>query len=165
MPDLNVGRMRIILSAEAAAAFDVLTRSGRDAMLVRQVEQAWPNVFRHSRFIPAVEYIQANRARTLAMQQMAALFDTIDVYVAPSFSSNLTLTNLTGHPVLVMPNGPPRSGRAPSSITFTGDLFGEAELLTVARRVQEATEFHRLHPDVAETVARSREADSADENE
>ncbi len=161
LPTLPIGAMRYILNAEAAAAFDDLTRSGRDAEMVRQVTQAWPNVFRQSRFVPAVEYIQANRVRTLLIDEMARVFDDVDVYVAPSFSESLLLTNLTGHPAVVLPNGFRRE--APASITLIGSLYGEAELLTVARRLQEATDFHRRHPDLAANVAKAREAAAAPE--
>ncbi len=157
LPELPISALSFILNAEAAAAFDDLTRSGRDSLLVRQIEQAWPNVFRQSRFVPAVEYIRANRVRTLAMERMAEVFDRVDVYVAPSFSGNLLLTNLTGHPAVVLPNGLVR-GRQPVSITLTGSLFGEAELLTVARHLQQATDFHRRYPDLAANVAAWRQA-------
>jgi Asp-tRNA(Asn)/Glu-tRNA(Gln) amidotransferase A subunit family amidase len=147
--DLPIGAMRIILNAEAAAAFDDLTRSNRDDLLKRQDEDAWPNAFRQARFIPAVEYIQANRVRTLAMQAMAELMSGVDVYVAPSFiGNNLLLTNLTGHPCVVLPNGFRQDG-TPTSISFTGRLFGEAETLAVARAYQEATDFHLRRPVLA----------------
>ena len=146
LPDLPIGAMSFILSAEAAAAFDELTRSNDDDLMVRQIRNAWPNVFRQSRLIPAVEYIQANRFRTVAMQAMAEIMSDIDVYVAPSFGgSNLLLTNLTGHPCVVLPNGF-RGDGTPTSISFMGRLFGEAETLAVARAYQEATEFHLKHP-------------------
>jgi Asp-tRNA(Asn)/Glu-tRNA(Gln) amidotransferase A subunit family amidase len=140
LPDI-----RFILSAEAAAAFDELTRSGKDDLLVRQIRRAWPNVFRASRFIPAVEYIQANRLRSQLIAQMDDVFRQVDVYLAPSWgSSSLTITNLTGHPAVVLPNGF-RFG-TPTSITFTGKLFGEAELLSVAKAYQEGTKWHKRHP-------------------
>jgi Asp-tRNA(Asn)/Glu-tRNA(Gln) amidotransferase A subunit family amidase len=146
LPDMPTGAMRIILNAEAGAAFDELTRSGRDELLKRQDPGAWPNSFRQSRFIPAVEYIQANRVRTLALEAMAELMSEIDVYVVPSFGgSNLTLTNLTGHPCVVLPNGFRENG-TPTSISFMGGLYREAETLAVARAYQEATDFHRRQP-------------------
>ncbi len=146
LPDLPIGAMSFILNAEAAAAFDELTRSNRDDLMVRQIRNAWPNVFRQSRLIPAVEYIQANRVRTLAMQEMARIMSEVDVYVAPSFGgANLLLTNLTGHPCVVVPNGFREDG-TPTSVSFMGKLFGEAEVLAVARAYQEATDFHRKHP-------------------
>ena len=142
----DVGSISFILSAEAAAAFDDLTRSGNDDLLVRQIKNAWPNSFRSSRFIPAVEYIQANRVRYLIIQDMQKLMNTVDVYVTPTFGgSNLLLTNLTGNPCVVVPDGFTKEG-SPTSITFVGQLFGEAKLLAVARRYQEATGFHLKHP-------------------
>lgn len=144
LPDYPIDAMAFILSAEAAAAFDELTRSGRDDLMVRQVRDAWPNVFRASRLIPAVEYIQANRLRYLVIQSMQKL--DVDVYVAPSFvGSNLLLTNLTGHPCVVLPNGFDEKG-SPASITFMGRLYGEAALLAVAKAYQDATDFHLKHP-------------------
>jgi len=147
LPDLPVDALSFILSAEAGAAFDELTRSGRDDELVRQIEHAWPNEFRQSRTIPAVEYIQANRVRTLVMREMERLLDGLDCWVSPSFGgSNLLLTNLTGHPTVVVPNGF-RSDGTPTSMTFNGRLFGEAQILALARAYQESTGFHRRHPE------------------
>lgn len=142
MPELGM-----ILSAEAAAAFDELTRSGQDDQLVRQIRRAWPNTFRAARFIPAVEYIQANRLRTQLIAEMDKIFKQVDIYVHPSWaSSSLSITNHTGHPAVVLPNGF-RNGR-PTSITFTGSLFGEAELLRFVKEYQDATDFHRQHPEL-----------------
>ncbi len=145
LPDIPVYSLSTILSAEAAAAFDDLTRSGRDSLLVRQIKQAWPNVFRASRFIPAVEYIQANRWRYHLIQLMDQIMRQVEVYVAPSFGPNLLLTNLTGHPCVVVPNGFNEDG-SPVSISFTGRLFDEAAVLAVAKAYQDATGFHRQHP-------------------
>ncbi|MCM2271578.1 MAG: amidase [candidate division Zixibacteria bacterium] len=146
LPDYPIDAMSIILSAEAAAAFDELTRSGRDDLMIRQIKNAWPNVFRASRFIPAVEYIQANRLRYKVIQEMAAVMEGIDVYVSPSFGgNNLLLTNLTSHPCVVLPNGFDSTGH-PTSITFMSNLYDEATLLAVAKAYQDATDFHRQHP-------------------
>jgi Asp-tRNA(Asn)/Glu-tRNA(Gln) amidotransferase A subunit family amidase len=146
LPDLPIEPMQIILSAEAAAAFDDLTRSNRDDLLVRQIKNAWPNSFRVSRFIPAVEYIQANRVRTMLIAEMADLMADIDVYVSPSWEGdNLLLTNLSGHPCVVLPNGFDEEGE-PTSITFIGRLFDEATVLAVAKIYQDATDFHKKHP-------------------
>jgi len=148
LPQLPVDSLSFILDAEAAAAFDELTRSGRDDLLVRQQPRAWPNVFRQARLIPAVEYIQANRIRTLLMQAMVEKMKDLDVYVAPSYGgNNLLLTNLTGHPAVVVPNGFDEKG-SPTSISFIGDLFEEARVLRVAKAFQEATDFHLLHPEM-----------------
>lgn len=146
LPDLPVRAMDFILGVEAAAAFDELTRSGRDGLLARQGEVAWPNRFRQARLVPAVEYLQANRVRTLAMQEMERILAGLDGFVAPSFDGHaLPLTNLTGHPAVVLPNGF-RSDGTPTSITFTGTLFGEARLLALARAYQRATGFHTRRP-------------------
>jgi Asp-tRNA(Asn)/Glu-tRNA(Gln) amidotransferase A subunit family amidase len=145
LPAYPVEALQIILRAEAAAAFDELTRSDRDELLVRQIKDAWPNLFRHSRLIPAVEYIQANRIRHQIMQAMAAMMEKVDVYVAPSYSNNLLLTNLTGHPAVVVPNGFKANG-VPTSITFTGRLYDEATALAVAKAYQDTTHFHLQHP-------------------
>jgi Asp-tRNA(Asn)/Glu-tRNA(Gln) amidotransferase A subunit family amidase len=146
LPDYPIDALGIILAAEAAAAFDDLTRSDRDDLLERQGRHAWPNEFRAARLIPAVEYIQANRVRTLVMQAMAERMARVDVYVAPSYGAhNLLLTNLTGHPAVVLPNGFTPAG-TPASITFTGRLYDEATVLAVACAYQAATDFHRRHP-------------------
>ncbi|WP_420447525.1 amidase family protein [Candidatus Palauibacter sp.] len=145
--DIPYGAMRIILSAEAGAAFDELTRSGRDDLLVRQTRGAWPNTFRKARMIPAVEYIQANRLRTIAMHRFERAMEGIDVVVTPSFGgSMLLLTNLTGHPQAVIPNGYRSEDGTPTSISFVGKLFGDAEALRLALAVQDATEHHLRRP-------------------
>ncbi len=137
-----------ILDAEAAAAFDELTTSNRDDQLVQQGRNAWPNTFRQGRFIPAVEYIKANRIRTQLMMDMQKVFDQVDVYVHPSWASpSLRITNLTGHPCVVVPNGFQANGR-PTSISFTGKLFGEAELLSFVKAYQDKTDFHKKHPNL-----------------
>ena len=150
LPNLPVNDLSIILNAEAGAQFDELTRSGKDDLLVRQIKEAWPNIFRSSRFIPAVEYIQANRVRYLAIQQMAELMSRVDVIVAPPFDGNNSLlTNLTGDPCVVVPNGFSKEG-TPTSITFLGGLFDEATVLAVAKKYQDATGFHLKHPKLME---------------
>lgn len=142
-----VNDIRFILDAEAAASFDELTRSGKDAQLVRQGPNGWPNTFRQGQLIPAVEYIRANRIRWMVMQEMDKLMADVDVYLAPSFGgTNLLLTNLTGHPQVVLPNGFRASNGTPTSIAFTGRLYGEAEALTVAQAYQQATDFHTKRP-------------------
>jgi Asp-tRNA(Asn)/Glu-tRNA(Gln) amidotransferase A subunit family amidase len=137
----------VILSAEAAEAFDDLTRSGDAGQLAGQAKDSWPNIFRSARLIPAVEYLRANRVRYEMVQAMQSLMDTIDVYLAPSLSGdNLLMTNLTGHPCVVVPDGFTPAG-LPVSITFIGRLFGESEALAVAKLYQDATDFHHRHPD------------------
>lgn len=155
------GPMSGLLNAEAAAAFDDLTRSGKDKRLTEQGPNDWPNIFRAARFMPAVEYIQANRARMLGIEAMAKVFEPYDVIVTPTFGLQLVITNLTGHPALIVPNGY-RGPDAPAyttdfggnyggpgtpvSLTFLGKLYGEASLLALGRAYQEATGFHTKHP-------------------
>ncbi|MFP4620401.1 MAG: amidase family protein [Bacteroidales bacterium] len=147
MPDsLPVHPLLIILEAEASAAFDKLSRSNRDSLLVAQHRNAWPNIFRKSRFIPAVEYIQANRLRTILSHQINRLFMEYDVIIAPSFGgSQLLTTNLTGHPCVVVPNGFDEEGR-PTSISFLGNLYREGKILEMANIFQRATGYDEQHP-------------------
>jgi Asp-tRNA(Asn)/Glu-tRNA(Gln) amidotransferase A subunit family amidase len=145
LPEYPIDSLAFILEAEAAAAFDDLTRNNLDDLLTRQEKDAWPNVFRTARFIPAVEYIRAQRIRTLLMRDFAQMMHQVDVVVAPSYSAILLMTNLTGHPAVAVPNGVTEQGNA-SSITFTGPLYGEAQILAVAKAYQDATEFHVQHP-------------------
>ncbi|HUY80200.1 MAG TPA: amidase [Acidobacteriaceae bacterium] len=163
LPDLPYDAMSSLLSAEAAASFDQLTMSGRDRLLTRQGPDAWPNDFRVARFYPAVEYIQANRARTLAIRQVSALFDKVDIIVARSTGEQLTVTNLTGHPACIVPNGlrgpdapqPPTADTdneplagpgTPVSITFLANHYQDAKLCAFARAYQQAAGFLNLHP-------------------
>jgi len=147
LPDLPFNDMGFVLSVEAAAAFDDLTRSNRDDELVNQARSAWPTTFRRARMVPAVEYIQANRVRTLLMREMARTMETVDAYVTPAVQ-NLYLTNFTGHPLITLPNGFNERG-LPTSIGFVGRLYGEASLCGLAVAYQRATEYHERHPDLA----------------
>jgi Asp-tRNA(Asn)/Glu-tRNA(Gln) amidotransferase A subunit family amidase len=165
LPKFPYDAMISLLGAEAAAAFDELTRTGRDKLLTDQGPGDWPNTFRSARLIPAVEYIQANRARLLAMEAVAKTLDGFDVIVAPTRSQQLVVTNLTGQPALILPNGfrgddapPARTNDkgeiegdyggpgTPVSLTFIGQLYGEGRLLAFARAYQQATDFHLQHP-------------------
>jgi len=164
LPDLPYGAMTPLLTAEAAAAFDSLTMTGRDKLLTEQGVEDWPNNFRVARFYPAVEYIQANRARTLAIRQVSKLFDQVDVIVTPTFSEQLVATNLTGHPALILPNGfrgddapvPPAIDTGdedniggpgtPVSLTFLAGHYQDAKLCAFARAYQDATGFYLRHP-------------------
>ena len=164
MPKLPYGAMVPPLEAEGAAAFDELTRSGRDKLLAGQESFDWPNNFRVARFYPAVDYIQAMRGRSLAIEALHKLFSTVDVIVTPSQGAQLVATNLTGQPAVIVPNGirgkdaPPSANDVdgavdnaggpgtPVSITFLGHLYQEAPLAAFARAYQEKTGFHRLHP-------------------
>ena len=148
LPDYPVSDLSFILTAEGAAAFDQLTLSNQDDKMVRQGKSAWPNLFRSARFIPAVEYIQANRARQVLIQKMDSVMQQVDMYVSPTFGSyNLLLTNLTGHPSVIVPNGFTDEDQ-PTSITFIGDLFDEGLILEVAQEYQQATDFHTKHPEM-----------------
>ncbi|WP_419941244.1 amidase [Candidatus Palauibacter sp.] len=145
--DLPYDAMRIILSAEQGAAFDELILSGREDLLVLQEPNARPNIMRTGRMIPAAEYIQANRLRTIAMHRFARVMEGIDVVVTPSFGgSMLLLTNLTGHPQAVIPNGYRSEDGTPTSISFVGGLFADAETLRLAKAVQDATDHHLRRP-------------------
>jgi len=148
IPPLNYDAMRLTLTAEAAAAFDELTRSDRDKQLVQQGKGDWANTFRTARFIPAVDYVNANRARSIAIEQWDTLMKTVDVIVTPTSASGLSqlvATNLTGHPAVILPNGF-RDDGTPVSLTFLGGLFEEGKLLAVAHAYQQATSFHSVHP-------------------
>ena len=161
--DLPVPALSFLLSVEAAAAFDDLTLSGRDDELVRQIANAWPNVFRQARLAPAVEYVQANRVRTLLMRRWAEMMHGLDAYVIPSFGGdNLLATNLTGHPAVVVPNGF-RDDGTPTSITFQGHLFGEAVPLALAHAYQQATNFHTRRPDLSKQERMKAEREKAKE--
>ena len=136
-----------ILQAEAAAAFDFITQSNQDSLMVRQIDNAWPNVFRAAQLIPAVAYIQANRLRYELTLQFNELMSDIDVLVGPSFSQQLLMTNLTGHPCVVIPNGS-YTDENPGSITLLGNHFDEASILSLARFLQEITPYDKEHPDL-----------------
>ena len=136
----------VILNAEAGAAFDELTRSGRDSLLVQQTRFSWPNTFRSSRYIPAVEYINANRYRSRLCQQVQEFMKNYDVVIVPTFSgAQLRMTNLTGNPVVCMPMGFDKNGQ-PQSITFVGNLYDEASILEAAKAYQSKTEHNKKHP-------------------
>ncbi len=164
LPKLPYAAMVPLLTAEAAAAFDELTMTGRDKLLTAQGPYDWPNSFRVARFYPAVEYIQANRARTLAIAQLSKLFEQVDVLVAPSGGEQLLATNLTGHPAVIVPNGlrgpdapqPPHTDSGdddsiggpgtPVSLTFLAGHYRDANALLLARAYEQATGFSKLHP-------------------
>ena len=151
LPDnIPIASLGFILDAEAATAFDKLTRTGEDDELTRQVKNAWPNVFRAARFIPAVEYIKANRIRTLLMDEVNKIFLEYDAIVTPSFGGNqLLATNLTGHPCVVIPNGFDGKGH-PTSISIIGNLYEEGSLLELANAFQEQTNYDDKHPEYFE---------------
>lgn len=144
LPALPYRDMLIVLGAESAAAFEDLTLSNKDDLMVRQDKNAWPSGFRSSHFIPAVEYVQANRARAILIEELNKKMKGLDAFIAPAFGQNLLATNLSGHPAVVLPNGF-RNG-LPTSITFTGQLFGEGKLLKIAEAYQRTGDFHKKQP-------------------
>ena len=144
LPILPYRDLIIVLAAESGAAFQELSLSNRDDLMVKQDKNAWPSGFRSAHFIPAIDYIQANRARTILIEQLNKTMKGIDVFIAPAFGQNLLATNLSGHPCVVLPNGF-RNG-LPTSITFTGQLFGEGKLLKIAQAYQKSTDFDQKHP-------------------
>lgn len=164
MPKFPFAEIVPVLEAESAASFDELTRSGRDKLLTGQQPFDWPNQFRVARFYSAVDYVQAMRARTLAIAEMAKLFAQVDVIVTPSQGLQLQATNLTGHPAVILPNGvrgdsaplPDNTGDGelqnvggpgtPVSLTFLGALYSDARLAAFARAYQVETSFHLQHP-------------------
>jgi len=157
LPKFPTGNIRFLLTAEAATAFDDITRDGRVNQLSGQDNGDWPNAFRTSRFIPAVEYLRAQRARVLLMREMDKLMSQWDVFVSPApGSASLTITNLTGHPAVCVPcgfldvpganNGPLQ--HLPQAIMFTGGLYDEAAPLRVALAFEQATKWHTMHPKV-----------------
>jgi len=157
LPKFPTQNIRYILTAEAATAFDDITRDGRVNQLSGQDAGDWPNTFRTNRFVPAVEYLRAQRARVLLMREMDKLMSQWDVFVSPApGSASLTITNLTGHPAVCLPCGfldipGPNNGpvqHLPQAIMFTGGLYDEASPLRVALAFEKATAWHTMHPKV-----------------
>ena len=164
MPKFPFGSIVPMLEAEAAAAFDDLTRSGKDALLSGQSPYDWPNSFRTARFYSAVDYINASRARTLALDLMTSTFAPFDVIVTPSDGEQLVATNLCGQPAVIVPNGirgddappspHPEDGAVdneggpgtPVSLTFLAPLYQDAKACALAHAYQQKTGFHLLHP-------------------
>lgn len=136
----------LILRAEAAAFFDELVRSGKTDIMVEQGPRSRANSLRQARFIPAVEYIQANRHRKVLIEEMQAFMSKYDVVVTPTFGGmQLLITNLTGHPVVTFPVGLDEEGH-PISLSILGGLFSEAKILKVAKAFQEKYDYDNLHP-------------------
>src|SRR5262245_41118395 len=146
-----VNALTVILNAEAAAVFDELARQG-----ITEDLNDWPATFRQMQFVPAIEYLRANRIRTLVMREMDELMSQVDLYVG---GRNLTIANLTGHPSLTIPNGLRKRGdvETPTALTFTGRLFGETDLLSVAHAYQRATDFHLARPPLEAVVEKAKE--------
>ena len=146
LPEFPSDSIGFVLTAEAAASFDDLTRSRGIDQLTSQSSRSWPNTFRTSRFIPAVEYIRAQRARTLLMEKMEELMADYDLFVSPSRSASLGITNLTGHPAIAVKAG--FAEGMPVSLMFTGRLYDEATILRAASAFERATPWHTQHPTV-----------------
>ena len=136
-----VDAMGCILDAECATAFDDITRQG----VTEGIGDYWGGTFRAGRFVTAVDYIRANRCRSMVMAEMAEVMATADLYVG---GNDLFLTNMTGHPTVCLPDGFTKRGRSevPTSLTFTGQLYGESELLALAAAYQAATGVHLRRP-------------------
>ncbi len=146
LADYPVGNISFLLSTEGATAFDELTRGGKEDWLKQQDRGSWPNTFRRRRFVPAVEYLQAQQIRWLLIQEMAKVFGKVDLFLAPStVGKSSLLSNLTGHPCVVVPDGFSKAG-TPTSLCFIGNLFNEAQILAVAKQYQDSTDWHRKHP-------------------
>ncbi len=144
--NLPIQSLTTIIRAETGAVFDELALTNTDDLMVRQDKWARPNTIRQAHFIPAVEYIQANRFRVLLMEEMNKLFDQYDVIICPSSGTEESLiTNLTGHPSITVPNGFKETG-SPTGFTIIGGLYKENAILQVANLFQEATDFDELHP-------------------
>lgn len=136
----------IILRAEAGAFFDVLVRSGAVDELAEQQESSRANSLRQARFIPAAEYLQANRHRKLLIEEMHGLMQQYDVLLVPPGGSQQSLiTNLTGHPALALPTGLDKQQK-PSALILIGNLYDEAALLELGHAFQRETNFEALHP-------------------
>jgi Asp-tRNA(Asn)/Glu-tRNA(Gln) amidotransferase A subunit family amidase len=139
-----------VLNTEAAAAFDDLTRSSgiKDESL-----GTWPNTFRTHRFVPAVEYIRAQRIRTLLMREMDALMFQYDVFLSPTGGASLAITNLTGHPAVAIRAGV--VANAPLMLMVTGRLYDEATILRVALAYERASTWNSVHPDLTSGTSSS----------
>jgi Asp-tRNA(Asn)/Glu-tRNA(Gln) amidotransferase A subunit family amidase len=148
--------IRFLLEAEAAAAFDDITRDGKVRTLKGQNPGDWPNSFRSSRLIPAVEYIRAQRARTMLVERFEKFMADWDVVVIPS-QALLTTTNLTGNPQVVLKCGFAEGTRqdgskvkVPRTIGFLGKIYDEGSPLRIALAYEQATEWHSMHPSLSE---------------
>lgn len=144
LPDFPADALRLILNVESAAAFDDLTRTRGVDQLTGQGPDDWPNSFRASRFVPAVEYLRAQQGRGLLMNEMARLMASYEAFVSPTRSASLTMTNFTGHPALVVKAG--FVNGLPVSLMITGRLYDEATILRIGLAYEQRTEWHTRHP-------------------
>ena len=137
-----------MLLVDEAAAFDELIQTGKIDLLIQDRDEPEDMLMRVARLLPAVEYLQIQRLRMLMMQGMEKALRDVDAYVAPHRGNpNTSATSLTGHPAISVPNGFDEDGK-PTGILFVGKLYGEAELMTIAKAYQDANDFHLAHPDI-----------------
>ncbi len=144
----NFNIMDVVIGAECAAQFDEMTRLNIDDILTRQTKSDWPNSFRTNRFIPAVEYINAQRHRYTLMQKVNEVMQQYDVIICPSRGdgNQSAITNLTGNPVVCVPTGFDKKLNLPTGISFVGNLYDEATILSIAQAYQKATNWDETHP-------------------
>ncbi|MCB0669038.1 MAG: amidase [Saprospiraceae bacterium] len=136
----------IILRSESGAFFDELIRSPEIDAMVQQDQRSRANSLRQSRFIPAAEYLQANRFRTVLINEMHQIFDDIDLLISPPAAENqLSISNLCGIPSLSLPTGLDSLGH-PTSMTVLADLYQEGILLEFGQALQKETSFHKKIP-------------------
>jgi len=136
----------VILRAEAGAFFEELVRSGEVDRMVQQGPRSRANSLRQARFIPAVEYLQANRHRQVLIEEVHQVMKDIDILITPTFGgSQLMTTNLTGHPVVCIPTGLDDKGH-PTSISFLGNLYEDDLILAFAKWFQDWTAFDEMYP-------------------
>jgi len=148
-PDAAIaGATGLILSVESAASFDEITRSGDINQLqnLQGSRSNWPNTFRQARFVSAVEYIRAMRARTILMQQMDGFMSKYDAILSPG-DSMATITNRTGHPAVSVKSG--FANGLPQQLVVTGKLYDEATICRIALAYEQATEWRDKHPTLA----------------
>ena len=144
LPNLPAASLYSVLNAEAGAMFDDLVRTGQVRELAGKGPNQRANQLRAARFIPAIEYIRAQRVRTLLIQRMNALFTNIDAFVSPSSSASMTMTNLTGHPAIVVKSG--FVDGTPEALMITGPLYDEATILRIAHVYEQKTPWKDRHP-------------------
>ena len=140
--------MDVVIGAECAAQFDEMTRKNIDDQLTRQTKYDWPNQFRTARFVPAVEYINAQRHRYVLMQKVNEVVSQYDAIICPSRGggNQSAITNLTGHPVVCVPTGLDAKSGLPTGISFVGKLYDEGTLLRIAQFYQDHTAHDEVHP-------------------
>jgi Asp-tRNA(Asn)/Glu-tRNA(Gln) amidotransferase A subunit family amidase len=140
----ELARIRFLLEAEGAAAFDDITRDGQVRKLRRQGPGDWSNTFRSARLVPAVEYIRAQRIRAQLIERFEKFMADWDVIVLAPNNGLLTTTNLTGNPQVVLKCGFVEG--VPRTISFLGRIYDEGSPLRVALAYEQATPWHKQHP-------------------